>query len=50
MKNYYQEAFFCSEKDPKKDDKTGTDTESTEIQQDADEVVKPGGDIPEEEN
>ena len=50
MKNYYQETFLCSDEDPKKKEKTGTETESTEIQQDADEVVKPGGDIPEEEN
>ncbi len=49
MKNYYKETFYCSEENPKEEE-TGTDTESTEIQQDADEVVKPGGDIPEEEN
>ncbi|MFY0602750.1 MAG: hypothetical protein JXQ93_02290 [Flavobacteriaceae bacterium] len=50
MENYYQEAFLCSEEDPNKKDNSGTNTESTETQQDADEVVKPGGDIPEEEN
>lgn len=46
MKNYFQETFSCSDEEQKK--KVKTDTESTEIQQDADEVVKPGGDIPEE--
>lgn len=48
MKNYYQETFFCTEENQEKKEKTKT--ESTEIQQDADEVVKPGGDIPKEKN
>jgi hypothetical protein len=48
MKNYFQETFSCSDEDQKKKEKV--ETESIEIQQDADEVVKPGGDIPKEKN
>ncbi|WP_159439364.1 hypothetical protein [Tenacibaculum agarivorans] len=48
MKNYYQETFFCTKENQEK--KEEPKTESTEIQQDADEVVRPGGDIPKEKN
>ena len=50
MKNYFQETFSCSDEEKKKKEKVETDTESTEIQQDADEDVKPGLNIPDEKS